>query len=144
MTTTRRRGSVRDREAIGPVKVGGRLSETRALERIRRDLVLAQQEIRDRHHAAAGERVDQALTLLGELLDQVEAGIHTNPALVIYGNPPGRHIGREVYGVEYRHAKDGKDYRHDFEGGAELWGLEDGSLLIRSRKGRRHWEDFPE
>jgi len=35
-----------------------------------------------------------------------------------------------------------ENFRHDFQKGARLYGLADGSILIRSKDGRRLWEEF--
>lgn len=67
------------------------------------------------------------------LRGQVTRGLHTNPALVVYGNPPrgGELMSRRVYAVEYQHAADKQDYRHDCARGVSLYALGDGTLLLQ-------------
>ena len=66
-------------------------------------------------------------------LIQLDAGLHRNPALVVYGNPPrgGECMSRRVYAVEYKHAADGEDYRHDCSAGVSMYGLSDGGILLQ-------------
>ena len=68
---------------------------------------------------------------------QVHRGVHVNPPLVVFGNPPLRVrwqgtselrlkltglIGDQVDQIKYRHAEDGKPYVHDFErNGTGMW-----------------------
>ena len=93
------------------------------------------------------EGVEQILVALGS---QVAAGVHTNPPLVIYGNPPLRarakdmakfrsgmaelggagrfhfvgQIGRDVHEIRYTHVDDGQDYKHGFTGDdAEMFAI---------------------
>lgn len=51
-------------------------------------------------------------------------------------------IGLEVYEIRYRHATDGKDYKHEFETGVMLLGKPDGSLKIESATGVKLWEEI--
>lgn len=51
-------------------------------------------------------------------------------------------IGLEVYEISYRHAKDGKDYKHAIESDVILLGLPDGSLRLESTTGKRLWKVF--
>lgn len=96
------------------------------------------------------------------LMIQVQRGVHSNPPLVIYGNPPFRvrrpypfHrargvepvavISADVHQVKYEHADDNRDYVHDFEGGVEMAAALRGSqavLLFAHRDGLPLWEDF--
>lgn len=67
-----------------------------------------------------------------------------NPPLAIFANPPkgSKVLSRECHSIAYRHAEDGKLYRHDFEhNGVCIYLLPDGSLLIK-HKTLRLWEDF--
>lgn len=75
-------------------------------------------------------------------------GRRRNPAeLVVLGNPPGaaRMVARHVEEIWYRARTHGgprgAGYSHKFSPGAELWALEDGSVLIRNPR-RRLWEDL--
>lgn len=64
---------------------------------------------------------------------QLARGLHANPALIVYGNPPkgGELMSRRVYAVEYQHSKDGEDYRHDCSRGVNMWALGDGAILLQ-------------
>jgi hypothetical protein len=78
-----------------------------------------------------------------EMLAQVQRGVHENPTLAVLGNPPAKVVGtlsRRLYELRYKHASDGKDYRHPFGPGASVLLLADGSVLIRSKQ--RLWEDL--
>jgi len=95
-------------------------------------------------HAAAllSELMGTARSLLG----QVAKGVHTNPGLVVYGlaNPPkgGALMSKRVYAVEYKHADDGGDYRHDCQAGVSMWALGDGAILLRRPDGKSLSRDF--
>ena len=67
-----------------------------------------------------------------------------NPPLAIFANPPGEVQGQQVYAVEYQHAEDGKNYRHDFVDRVELVALPNGDALLRraNRADGPLWEDF--
>lgn len=54
-----------------------------------------------------------ALDILKALRTQVRGGYHHNPPFRIVGV-----IGSDVHSVAYKHAKDGKLYRHDFKRGS--------------------------
>lgn len=70
-------------------------------------------------------------------LDQMGASIEE-----YRDNPPATEIYRNI--VEIRAQKaDGKLYRHPFGKGSTIWGLPNGTLLIKSRKGKRLWKNFP-
>lgn len=80
-----------------------------------------------------------------QMLQQVERGIHANPAVVVYGNPrgwkrvkgPTGRMSRRVYAIEYKHTKDGADYRHDFSPGVDMYFAGgDGSILLSRPDGR--------
>lgn len=66
-----------------------------------------------------------------------------NPGLAIYSNPGGV-MGTKVYAIEYRHAEDGKDYRHDFDTAVRMIALENGDILLKRAKATDGalWEDF--
>lgn len=71
------------------------------------------------------------------------------PLLGVVGNPPGRrrHAGHRmatsVHEIRYTHAEDGANYRHEFEtDDVQMFAMPDGSISIRSRSGRRLWDDF--
>jgi len=56
-------------------------------------------------------------------------------------NPPAVEIYRNI--IEIRAEKsDGKRYVHKFGKGSQILGLPDGTILIRSRKGKRLWKNF--
>lgn len=75
---------------------------------------------------------------------QALQGIHKNPTLAVLGNPRGAKVvgtlSRRLYELRYKHAKDGKDYRHPFGPGASVVLLSDGNVLIRAK--HRLWEDI--
>lgn len=53
-------------------------------------------------------------------------------------------IGDNVFALAYRHAGDGKNYKHDFENFADtkMYGLPDGSVLLVSRSGKKLHDTF--
>lgn len=56
---------------------------------------------------------------------------------------PAHLIGMSVYEIRYRHANDGKDYKHPFERDDVLMlGMPDGSLKIESASGKKLWQNF--
>jgi len=67
-----------------------------------------------------------------------------NPPLAVLFNPRGKVLSREVHSLAYRHDDDGKAYRHDFEGPVKAQLNGDGSVTLRSAKGRTLWKDYPE
>lgn len=74
-------------------------------------------------------------------------GWRDNPDLLIFEPNPGdgaggELIGERVHALSYRHAEDGGPYVHDFGPEVELYGLEDGTVQLRHRRGRRLWRDF--
>jgi len=105
--------------------------------------------------AAIKARVDAAVIA-------IESGeVHRNPTLAIFGNPPLRlgrkyrdihgpvrlvgEISGEVDAILYRHANDGKHYRHDFEHSTSLLAIQRGEyrdVLITSPDGNAIWQDF--
>lgn len=90
-----------------------------------------------------------------ELLGQVRRGVHTNTPLAIIGNPPvpGRGLDRtpilydKVLGrlmeIRYRHADDGKLYKHDVDTAAKIHTATRGGQRILVIAGPRPlWADF--
>lgn len=50
-------------------------------------------------------------------------------------------IGLQVYEICYRHAADGKDYKHIMEtDDVMLFGMPDGKLVLESARGLRLWD----
>ncbi len=110
----------------------------------------------------------EIMATAAEMLGQLRQGIHKNPPLIVYGNPPMKtrrkrggitlgsksfdwvgQIGAQVYKVQYRHADDNKPYQHPFDGPAEMYAvIRDGvrpdqhDVLITGRDGQPMWEDF--
>jgi hypothetical protein len=96
--------------------------------------------------------------LANRMRAQLVEGVHENPPLVVYGNPPigfrgakqvsGRFAGKmssNVYEVRYRHFEDDKDYRHPFEPGTDMWAIVDRGerqILLTRDDGAPLWEDF--
>lgn len=100
------------------------------------------------------------------LHQQVMHGTHTNPPLAVYLNPPrlsrtGRvqrweaggfkwvgRLSKNLHEIRYTHQDDGKDYKHDFGSGAEMWAISrdgvqepgDRAILIIAPGGA--WDDF--
>lgn len=126
---------------------------------------------RDAHAALVvrplpGLRLRHALGEIIELAEELRAnaaaGIHRNPPLVVYGNPPLRGVRRtrmsgerigvdlmgqlsvDVHEVWYTHIKDGKDYHHPFdEGSAALWAAMHGAARVLYIEGPKPlWGDF--
>lgn len=84
------------------------------------------------------------LTLLADaMLAQLADGLHANPAMVIYGLNPPEVMSRRVYAIEYRHTKDGKDYRHDFDRGVSMSRV-DGArgIMLRRPDGKPLAKEF--
>jgi hypothetical protein len=64
---------------------------------------------------------------------------------VEFMNPPAVSPVTEIYRdiVEIKAIKpDGKRYVHRFGKGSNIYGMSDGTILIRSRKGKRLWKNF--
>ncbi len=104
----------------------------------------------------------ELMALSVEMRDQVAKGIHRNPPIVLYGNPPaGRRyvtpypgqmsatllarVSERVYELRYRHIENGKDYRHQFAAGVELDVIDrDGvrDLLLTHQEGKPLGAEF--
>lgn len=91
--------------------------------------------------------ISESLEILERLRNQVSAGYHRNPGSNVYA--PMKMFGvisNDVRSVAYRHAKDSKLYKHDFErNSAEAiamirHGKHD--LLITSPDGLPLWDEF--
>lgn len=86
--------------------------------------------------------IREAMQRIKELGIQVSEGYHRNPytPLRIVGT-----ISDDVHTVAYRHAKDGKLYKHDFgEGNAKLYAIERHGKrdLLISGGNLPLWDDF--
>lgn len=61
-------------------------------------------------------------------------------------NPPGHKIYDNILAIEARKGKNSlwpqESFRHDFKGGATVEGMQDGSLRIKSKSGKRLWKNF--
>lgn len=88
-----------------------------------------------RPEATAIERIANGM------LAQVQRGIHTNPALVVFGNPrkgvrknpatTGEKFSGNVLAVIYVHDEDGDNYVHGFaDARLDLKTLDDGTVQI--------------
>ncbi len=68
------------------------------------------------------------------MLDQVGRGVHKNPLLAVFGNPPkGAVTGSDdIQAILYRHKEDGRDYVHPFGQGVKVQLKRDGSTVIRA------------
>ncbi len=99
--------------------------------------------------------------------DQVTAGIHANPPLLVFANPRkgrGATMSHNVLAVLYVHKDDGEQYVHGFGSASldldtaqdgtvtisglaertdvDMLALDDGSVLLRGRHGQRLWDSF--
>lgn len=145
------------------------VSETRALQRLRDVLREIETQVNVVVHNQARrfalhDLINEADRLAATLESQAHRGIHTNPPLVIYGNPPMmplrrpglpkgtqsyRYYGqmsRNVHDVRYTHIVDGKDYKHPFGGDVEMYAIiADGKykdVLLTGGSGQPLWKDF--
>jgi hypothetical protein len=90
-----------------------------------------------------------AIDVLKALRRQVAKGFHANPPpfegkRFNAGIAVGK-IGDDVHEVRYRHTKDGRDYKHEFNGDAEVYAIQRGNrrdLLITHRDGSPLWDEF--
>jgi len=129
------------------------------------------------HHAPGDEESSTARALEGlsvieeearALQMQVAQGVHTNPGLVLYGNPPLRGprrrlepgslrsvpgfelygcMSRDVHEIRYTHDDDKKQYKHPFESGdVEMWAVvragNHRDILVTGGHGQPLWKDF--
>ena len=91
---------------------------------------------------------NQLVRLAEEMMAQLAAGLHVNPRranppLLILNPPRGRSDwSNAVEEIRYRHAHDGKYYKHPFEKGVALRGNPDGTATLYRPDGRPVWEQF--
>ena len=84
------------------------------------------------------EELEADAIIMGNLaeymLDQVARGVHKNPLLAVFGNPPkGAVTGSDdIQAILYRHKEDGRDYVHPFGQGVKVQLKRDGSTVIRA------------
>lgn len=80
-----------------------------------------------------------------------KGGRHTNPALAIMNPLPGGKLRADekmsdrVYELAYKHVEDGRDYKHDFAAGVQLWSVTMGEVraaLLVGKNGQPLWKDF--
>lgn len=109
----------------------------------------------------AEERLRQAKGCLADLYEQVRAGYHANPTLVIHNPPIGRarvtgrgefdggrivaKLSDDVHEIRYTHQDDGEFYRHEFNGEVEMFcvlraGRRD--VHLSHRDGKPLWDTF--
>lgn len=116
-------------------------SESRQIDNILRHLQEARELLESRDVKEAVLRIHRAQGRLRLLRNQVSSGYHENPytPFRVIGE-----IGDDVHSVAYRHAKDGKLYKHDFEPGSA-------KVIAVERHGKREllvtgdvplWDDF--
>lgn len=67
-----------------------------------------------------------------------------NPALAILANPASKPLASEVYEIAYKHADDGRAYKHAFHGGVRATLNGDGSVTLRHRGRKALWADYPD
>ena len=151
-------------------------SESKALTELLSWLSASRDAI-DQHLAATVGRVPEGLgearhairraeEIAVTLRDLASRGIHSNPPLVIFGNPPMRGpqhrgvsggrpgtfefagmVSRDVHEVRYTHMDDHKAYRHVFDSGdvqmyAIIRGREHRDVLLTGGSGQPLWKDF--
>lgn len=83
-------------------------------------------------------------SLANTMLKQLARGVHANPAIAVLGNPGDSVAGTlsdRVYEVRYRHAQDGRDYKHPFGPGVRATLLKDGRVVLW-HPSKRIWKDF--
>lgn len=96
----------------------------------------------------ANETLGEALEILERLRKQVSGGYHRNPAGSVLRGPIeiAGILSHDLRSVAYRHAKDSKLYKHDFErNSAEVLALiRNGKrdLLLSSPDGIPLWDEF--
>jgi hypothetical protein len=82
---------------------------------------------------------ERAIVQLSDALEHIK-NTHLGGGFI--DNPPLTEIYKDI--IEIRAKKrNGKLYRHPFELGSGIYGLSDGSILVKSRKGKRLWKNFP-
>lgn len=69
--------------------------------------------------------------------------LRDNPTLAILGNPP-RILSHNVHSVAYTHRADGRDYKHEFGPDVVCYLLPNGDVLLRHKRGKTLWQEFPE
>lgn len=82
---------------------------------------------------------DRAIQALSDALEHIKS---THLGGGFTENPPLTEIYSDIIEIRAK-KKDGRLYRHPFGKGAGIYGLPDGSILVRSRKGKRLWKNFP-
>lgn len=145
-----------------------RYSETSAWNLVQ---ALAHDLIRHAHDPTKVTRLaEHVATKAGEMVAQVERGVHLNPGVnppfVLYGNPPLRtrrgsrgtlagsrvrveiieDIGQPLHEIKYEHTQDGKPYQHEFGESSAMAAAMIGDknvALIYDLRGRPVWEEFP-
>lgn len=130
---------------LGP---GGKLRRPRSEGSVlERNIELLEVVLREEHDSdLSGKRsiaIRNIIRDLTQLHAQVSAGYHHNPytPFRVIGV-----IGEDVHSVAYKHAKDGKLYKHDFRSGSaqviavERHGKKD--LLITGIDGVPLWDEF--
>jgi hypothetical protein len=97
------------------------------------------------HRCRISDVPSQLRAIAVPMLAQLKKGLHRNPPLVVYLNPPkgAKLLGRRVYGLEYQHATDGKDYRHDFGPKVRMYELPSGAVLLAHVDGNALVGEYP-
>jgi hypothetical protein len=135
-------------------------SESDTLQTAIRQLQDVRTFIQQGQRTWAVEELEEVMYLLESLMGQAKRGVHRNPPLILLSNPPmqyrgprGGHgplkfldvISEEAHAILYRHAEDGKPYRHDFERPTHLIAVERNGkhdVLITSADNEPIWQDF--
>ncbi len=106
-----------------------------------------------------GSAPRRLMELAADMLDQLGAGVHTNPArrknpaLAIWGNPGktvtakvDQDLSHRAIALSYKHVDDDNDYEHDFARGVHVVTVESPSglrgVLLYRPDGRNLWDDF--
>lgn len=124
---------------------GGKLVEPKSeSKQLRRIYSLIEDVLTDELSLSAKRNLLVACKLVKELEEQVSEGYHKNPDRFRAGNVVGK-IGKDVHDIRYKHAKDSKNYEHEFGKGVEVYAVERNGkrdLLLTHKEGLPLWDDF--
>lgn len=97
-----------------------------------------------RNAEAIAVRLTELSQIARDMQAQLARGVHANPPLIIYGNPPkgAELMSRRVYAIEYQHAGDRQDYRHDCARGVSMFAQGDGTIILQRPDRRPLSQEF--
>lgn len=119
-------------------------SETKQLRKILGNLLHVDTSRLDKDSV---NRINKAIGEIKQLECQVSRGYHRNPnsrEKFLAGRVVGK-IGKDVHDIRYTHNLDGLNYKHAFEGDAQVYAVERNGrrdLLITHRSGLPLWDEF--